>query len=414
MITSLLRAGAIVLLSAGLVACTSFQPRHPVPPAELRAANPAGYPQIRFWGDVLPDTDDAAATLQAAHRAGAYRGAGRAPHRLDFLAISGGGENGAFGAGVLAGWSLRGSRPRFEVVTGVSTGALIGALAFLGPSRDAQLTALYTQYGGQHIMRWRGLLPVLLGGESLADDAPLAGLIARTIDAAYLDEVATEHRRGRRFFVATTNLDAQRPVIWDMGAIAASGEPGRLTLFRSVLLASASVPGFFPPVRIAVAANGAHYDELHVDGSVSANAFIFPALFMKALSPRGQHVPRQLYVIHNGKLSPEYSPTKPSLLPTIARSLNTLTKAHGIGDLFRLYALAQAHGLAFRMAAIPADFEHTGNTGFDVQYMQALYRRGYAIGRSGAEWMAMPPALGFERYKPNQPSQRLARTVSTR
>ncbi len=392
--SSLLKAGAAVLLSVGLASCASFHARDPVPMAQVDVAEPVGYEHIRFWGDAIPDPSDAALTLQAAHRAAEYRRTGRQPRQLDFLAISGGGENGAFGAGLLAGWSARGTRPEFEVVTGVSTGALIGAMAFLGPSRDAELTALYTQYGGSHIMRRRGLLSALLGGTSLADDTPLANLIVQAIDEDYLDEVAAEHMRGRRFFVATTNLDAQRPVIWDMGAIASSGAPDRLDLFRSVLLASASIPGIFPPVEIEVTVDGVLYDEMHVDGSVTEDVFVFPALFMKASSTK-RHIPRRLYVIHNGKLGPEWSATKLSLLPIIERSISTLTKAHGTGDLFRLFALSEANRLEFRMVAVPDDFAATSTDDFDVHYMQALYSRGYAMGNSNLQWLRMPPALGF-------------------
>jgi len=388
------KIAAILCGALLLSACAGQSARNPVPEQIVDEARIAGYSHIRFWGDVLPERSDAAATLRAAHRAADYR-RGPAPRKLDFLAVSGGGEDGAYGAGLLNGWQARGTRPEFEIVTGVSTGALIGTFAFLGPSRDAQMRQFYTEYSSKQILRSRGIIGVVLGGISLADDAPLAKLIDRAVDEQMLDEIAEQHRRGRRFFVASTNLDAQRPVIWDMGAIAASNHPTRLSLFRSVLLASASIPGMFPPVRIQVTVDGRVYDELHVDGGVTENAFVFPALFMEASTTLGRHVPRTLYIISNGKLAPEWQKTDYRLLPIVARSIATLAKVHGLGDLFRLYALTRARGIGYRLTSIPEDFHVASKEAFDMHYMDQLYRIGYEAGARGNPWLTEPPSMGF-------------------
>lgn len=389
------RKSLLLGLTLLLAACAGAGGRDPVHEHLADRAVLPGFTGIRFWGDVLPEHIDADATLRAAYRAADSHGAVSGVRRLDFLAVSGGGEDGAYGAGVLNGWHARGTRPQFEIVTGVSTGAPIGALAFLGPSRDAQLRSAYTEVATDRIMRKRSVLAVLFGANSLADDRPLAQLIAQTVDERMLDEIASEHRRGRRFFVGTTNLDAQRPVIWDMGAIAASAHPERLHLFRSVLLASASIPGIFPPVRIKVVVDGHLHDELHVDGGVTENAFIFPALFMEASSRLGRHVPRSLYIINNGRLAPDWQETPNAFLPIVTRSITTLAKSHSLKDLFRLYVLAKAHGVEYRLTAIPEEFRAVSRSAFDRDYMNRLYRLGHQIGSGDGAWQSEPPSLGL-------------------
>ncbi len=195
--------------------------------------------------------------------------------KISFLAVSGGGSDGAFGAGLLVGWTARGDRPEFDIVTGISTGALTAPFAFLGPRYDPALKHVYTSYSTDQLVRKQ---PVrgLLGGEALGSNAPIAGVIAGYITEDFLQEVAHEYNRGRRLLIGTTNLDAQRPVIWDMGKIAISGDPGALELFRSILLASAAIPGVFPPVHVKVQAEGQPHEEMHVDGGTTNQVFLLP------------------------------------------------------------------------------------------------------------------------------------------
>jgi hypothetical protein len=190
----------------------------------------------------------------------------------NYLSISGGGSDGAFGAGLINGWTESGERPHFKVVTGVSTGALIAPYAFLGPDYDAKLRESYTTVDASHIFEILGILPMLFS-ESATSTKPLQDLIATGVDEKLLDAVAVEYKKGRRLYVASTNLDAEQPIIWDMGAIAASGRPDRLALFRKVMLASASIPSLFPPVMIDVRANGEQRQEMHVDGGVFFQSF---------------------------------------------------------------------------------------------------------------------------------------------
>jgi predicted acylesterase/phospholipase RssA len=290
------------VLAVALAACSAIA-RNPVPDSRklndvLGVSGP-----VRFWGDEPPKN-----TLALVREAYRQRlAAGLDPNApVNFLAVSGGGSDGAFGAGLLVGWSDCGTRPSFELVTGISTGALIAPFAFMGSAYDQQLKEVYTAYGTDDIAQQRNPLAIIAEA-SAADNAPLANLIAKYIDADFMAAVAREARKGRGLFIGTTFLDAQRPVIWDMGAIAVRGDEASLALFRKVLLASASIPGVFPPAMIPVEQDGKVYDEMHVDGGVANQVFIFPAQVNLAdLDKRVQRTAtRRIYVIRNARLHPD-------------------------------------------------------------------------------------------------------------
>lgn len=342
-----------------------------------------------MWGDAPPRNVALIRRQLNAER----RSAGVDAHSArNYLAISGGGSDGAFGAGLLVGWSDAGSRPKFDVVTGTSAGAMIAPFAFLGSAYDGDLKEIYTTYGQKDIARrW----PVFLIGPeaSLASDAPLAALIEHYVSPELLRAVATEHRRGRRLLIGTTYLDAQRPVIWDMGQIASAGDQKALALFRQVILASASIPGIFPPVLISVDRDGKTYDEMHVDGGVASQVFLFPTNFdPRSLDPQdGTSPPRQLFVIRNGRVSAEWEAVDSSILKIASRSISSLIKYQGRGDLDRIYFESRRHNVRFRFASIPPSFSVTEKEPFDLQYMKALFMAGYAHGRSGNQWQEKPP-----------------------
>jgi predicted acylesterase/phospholipase RssA len=367
--------------------------RDPVPEPYVAAANVPGYTHIRFWGDDAASLDPAAIqTVAAQAKAAAKADPGIDPLDRKFLSISGGGSNGAFGAGLITGWTEAGNRPKFDVVTGISTGALIAPMAFLGPPYDAQLREAYTEVTGDDLYRKKNILGII-GSESVADNIPLRRLVARFVTDRMIADVASEHAKGRRLLVGTTNIDAERPVVWDMGAIASSGEPGRKQLFQDILAASASIPGVFPPIRLNVQADGRKYDELHVDGGTSNQAFLFPTNF----SPRdvdkllGAKRKRTLYVIRNGKVTPEWSAVKPRLASIAGKSIASLIKTQGIGDLYRMYANAKRDGIAFNAIWIPASFELKEKEPFEQSYMRALFKLGYETGKNGIPWSHVPP-----------------------
>lgn len=351
---------------------------------------------IRFWGDQSPPNlseiiKEKYQQTKSSRPKMVRRGARPV---LNFLAISGGGSDGAFGAGLLTGWSEKGSRPDFEIVTGISTGALIAPFAFLGKRYDPVLKEIYTSYTTKDFLKKR---PVkgLMGGAALSDSRPFQSLIAKYVDAPLMAEIAKEHGRGRRLLIGTTNLDAQRPVIWDAGRIASSDHPQALELLRKIFLASASIPGAFPPVFINVNADGKSYQEMHVDGGTTTQVFLMPGQLMVKDIDRKYAIRarRNVYVIRNGRLSPETEPVRDRTLSIAARSISTLIKNQGIGDLYRLHAFSRKNKMRFKLSYIPGDFKNTSKEPFDRAYMIKLFELGKKLGRAGYKWKTTPPGI---------------------
>jgi predicted acylesterase/phospholipase RssA len=399
------RGIVLVGLAVSLAGC-GVLPRNPVP-AELTPVATIPYmPEVRAWaGGPSPVIErDLAQSFDQESRADFPRGADglvRYPH----LALSGGGANGAFGAGFLNGWTATGSRPVFKIVTGVSTGALIAPFAFLGPKYDDALREFYTTTATRDIFALGTFLVQLLQGEALADTGPLASLIARHVDEEFLAKIADTHGRGRRLYVGTVDLDSQQFVVWNMGLIAASGRPEALDLFRKVMLASASIPVAFPPVffEVEVEADGRRYDEMHVDGAVGLNVFVSGGLFrfshVHASGGRGAER-QEIFLIHNGKLRVGPSPTSRSLRGIATRSLEATLRASMVGDLFRVYALARREEATFHWVTIAEGVELQGAEVFDPVRMRELYEIGYRIARAGPEWEVHPPAFRTEPPPP--------------
>jgi hypothetical protein len=384
----LARAAAAVGVAIALAACSTLS-RNAVPEGVDLSDVLIGPGPVRIWGDMVPK-DMAALARQ---RDAQYRSVGVDPSGvMNYLAVSGGGSDGAFGAGLLVGWSEASTRPKFDVVTGVSTGALIAPLAFLGSAYDPQLKEVYTSYGVKEIA-WRRPLILIVAEASVADNAPMARLIERYVTTDFLDRVAAEHRKGRRLLIGTTHLDAQRPVIWNMGEIAARGDEKAAALFRRIMLASAAIPGVFPPVLISVEQDGKMFDEMHVDGGVASQVFIFPSQFdPRSIDRRlGRSPTRRLFVIRNGRLNPEWETVEPELMKIAGRSISSLIKYQGRGDLDRMYLQSRNYGVDFNLASIPWSFSDREKEPFDLQYMNALFDVGYEFGRRGYRWQKKPP-----------------------
>jgi predicted patatin/cPLA2 family phospholipase len=343
MLTSALRRpilGVLAVVVAVVTACNGAELRTPYTESELQTAVPMGIPAVRTWADE---------PLSLLRLQVAQLPAVNEEHGFSVLALSGGGEHGAFGAGLLNGWSESGQRPSFSIVTGISTGALMAPFAFLGPAYDQRLKALYTDMSFHGILSGSPLMGFF--GEGLYNTRPLQRIVARQVDQTMLADIAAAHRQGRRLFVVTTNLDAQRPVLWNMGAIAASERPGALELFRKVLLASASVPGLFDPVFIDAEANGHHFKEMHVDGGTSLQVLAIPLKLAAAGRLLAAHrAPGQLYIIINNILEPTFTVTKPKTLSITARAFNTLIKSDFYDTILGSYLFAEKQGLKFNLA----------------------------------------------------------------
>jgi hypothetical protein len=309
------------------------------------------------------------------------------------LAISGGGDNGAFGAGVLVGWSESRTRPSFKIVTGVSTGALIAPLVFVGPEYDSLLANMYTTIDQTDVFEKRPILAGLVS-DALADSTPLQNLISKHVDARLVTRIAEESRHGRALVIITTDLDAGVPVIWNVGGIAESGRPEAIGLIRKILLASASVPGLFPPVMFDVTVDGIAHQEMHVDGGASMQTFLYPAALQVRKIPKGGGSRlRVAYVIRNGRLTQGWDEVARSTPAIATRAVATLTTNSGVGDLYRIYALAKRDGVRLQLAYIDDDFDEPHPTEFDRQYMNKLFEYGRAKARVGHPWRGAPPGL---------------------
>jgi hypothetical protein len=313
----------------------------------------------------------------------------------NILALSGGGDNGAFGAGLLNGWTASGSRPEFLLVTGISTGALIAPFAFLGSKYDALLRDFYTRTQAKDIISRRNWWAVLTD-DSIADTAPLRILLRKHIDRAFLDEVAAERAKGRELWISTTNLDARQRVIWNMTTLATSQHPRAVELFQDVMIASAAIPGAFPPVMIDVDLDGTPHQEMHVDGGTMAQVFIYPPnIKLGELSKNEGGVrQRNLYVVMNTRMDPDWAQTERRVITIAGRAISSMIHTQGIGDLYRIYLTAQRDGVKFNLTHIPADFQHLHPEEFDTAFMVALYERGYQLAMGGQAWRQLPP--GFD------------------
>lgn len=356
------------LMAIALAGCVSTGAhRTPVPLALMQVASVGGSAPLRYWGD---DPD-----FVSSHR----RIKPGSDGRVDYLALSGGGINGAYGAGYLVGWTQGRKRPEFEVVTGISVGAIMAPLAFLGPQYDERLQRVFSSLT-EASNPATNFLSALLGAPSIMSNAPVLAAIRTVVDEPLLDEVAKAHREGRRLYIGTTDFDAQRPVIWDIGAIANSGLPNRLQLVHNILLASAAVPGVFPPVLIKVTAQGQQFEELHVDGGLTQQVLLLPGGFGRAANG----TTARLYVIFNGVIAPTPANVQMTSMSLLQRAVPTLLKYLGRANLVELANSARQSGASYRITAIPAEFPESRNVFGSPQWLEALYGYGYQSGLAGA------------------------------
>jgi len=342
--------------------------RTPHDQADQALAQIPGIPDARVWGDVDADF---ARVLPA--------------ERGSWLSLSGGGADGAYGAGVIAGWSQGGNRPDFTLVSGVSIGSLIAPYAFLGPKFDDELRQNFLEITAADVFEDHPT------SQSLMDTWPLKRLIEKRVGPQMLAAIAAEHQRGRRLLVATTNLDAGRRVIWNMGAIAARGDDKSLKLFRDILLASSSIPGFFPPVEIEVEANGKTFTEMHLDGTVTAPFFVAPETLFNATSAK---LPtNDIYVVINSKLTSEFDVPERKIVSVLGRTIGVALVTALRAELMVVTTGTQRLGITLNVASIPVTFQQPNVTLFDAKYMQALFNLGMERGKVGTAFERRAAAL---------------------
>jgi len=396
---SLGRRGSLVMTAALLLAqgCTSIPERHAAVPAELTTkAEIPGMPGVRYvaGSDMSELARIGIEGLRVELAAFAKQGGKGSLPPAVYVAISGGGDNGAYTAGLLNGWTAAGTRPEFKLVTGISTGALIAPFAFLGPRYDATLKQVYTTISPKDVLVSRSLLAGVMS-DAMADNGPLLELTRKSVNAEMLKEVAAEYAKGRFLLVGTADLDARRGIIWDMGRIASYGTPQALDLFVRVMIASASIPAGFPPMMIDVEADGKRYQEMHVDGGTMAQVFIYPTSIHvgEAAAAIGVTRERKAYIIRNARLDPDWAHVERNTMTIAGRSIASLIHNQGIGDLYRIYATTQRDGVDFNLTFIPASFNPPHKEEFDNEYMNKLYAVGYEQGVKGVSWLKAPPGL---------------------
>ncbi|MFQ6023922.1 MAG: patatin-like phospholipase family protein [Acidiferrobacterales bacterium] len=370
----------------GLIGCGTI-PRNPVPIEQIPKAEIPNLPGVRsfigkrspsFYKDFVQSIRDEPPDPPNPD--------GLRPYSA--LVLAGGGPQGAFGAGFLYGWTRAGTRPAFKVVTGISTGALIASFAFVGSDYDEVLKTIFTSTSKKSIVRTR------LRRDAVGDSRPLAALIAQYFDDDLIEAIAAEHARGRRLYVGTAHMDAQRLMIWNMGAIARSGHPDAVEIFRKVILASASIPVMMPPVMFEVEVDGKRYDEMHMDGGAVNQLFFLGATVDLLRVDQAVGRPTggdRVYVIQNGQSDPIPQQVPRNLRGILKRTLATLVKAHRVGDLNRIYTVARLHDIDFSYVQIPSTYVSESSGLFDTSEIKRLFDLGMKLGASEDPWRGKPP-----------------------
>ncbi|WP_371929901.1 patatin-like phospholipase family protein [Bradyrhizobium sp. CCGUVB1N3] len=369
----LLRQAAL-LCGLALAGCTTL-PRTPYTAADASSSRVLDIDGLRRYtdepvGKFRAGKDDTAATTT-------------------YLALSGGGADGAYGVGVLNGWSAAGTRPVFSVVSGVSTGGLIAPFAYLGPQYDDTLRELYTSGIAESLLSDPSIMRVLFGS-GLFGNTRLRELVARYVGPEILAQVAREHAKGRKLLVVTTDLDTQRTAVWDMGKIAALGTPEALKLFRDVMAASASIPLVFPPILIEAEGQGRRFQEMHVDGGVTAPVLTLPEdLLFHGRLPGNSRV--NIYILVNKKIERTFELVPNGTIEVASRSLSSITQSQTRSVIFSTYDFARRNHLGFHLSYIERDYPPPPSQGFDTAYMRALYQYGYEKAAGGHAWSATLP-----------------------
>jgi Patatin-like phospholipase len=369
---------AVILMSGRLSGCITL-PRASFTADQQAAASPAGFSHIRYNEDDPALADMLRATLKPDDQGD-----------VNTLAISGGGANGAYGAGLLYGWGKAGTRPQFQLITGISAGAMAAPLAFAGSKWDEQLRQTYLTGRTRNLLQSRGLLSLLTPG--LYSKAPLEDLVRAWVTDDLLRAIAAEHAKGRRLLVATTDLDTGQLVVWDMGAIATHPGPDARNLFVQVLVASASVPGVFAPTMIKVQSAGRDFEEMHVDGQADAAFFAIPQAMLLARRPADERRPHHVFVIVNGQLNTAFAVTPVATMPILGRTVEAATKASIRSALITTLEFCRHNGCDLSVSTVPGTLKDDA-LDFTDAHVQVLFSAGESAAESGHAWTTAAPAI---------------------
>jgi len=369
--------------------------RYAVPENLVGKAVVVGMPDIRYYVD-KPDSF----FMVRKSLTESFKDEGKSEYMVDgiktypILIIGGGVSNSAYGIGLLKGWLESGSRPVFKIVTGYSSGSLLAVAAFSGTDYEDRLADLFTSISTKDVVRQKNIFSILFGN-SVNTSALFAKKINDIMDEHLMVKIANEHRKGRRLYVGTSDLDAQEFVIWDMGALASQGSLDSLNMFRKIILASCSFPVMLPPVYFQVEAGGKRYDEMHADGGVIGGIFYIYQLMEGAESGFNGFKTR-LYVLNLCYMSPHSKQIEDNLVAITSRLIETNGSSKMFGDTYSIYALAKEKVWDYNLAYIPEDFKPNQKEMFDKQEMRRLFKRGYEDAVVGYKWHKAPPGLVSE------------------
>jgi hypothetical protein len=382
------RSGSLALIL--LLAACAAPARRAAPPLAGRDATPVGFSRdVMYVDDANQDSAGGTARLLwKAHQAAMGQ-------PLNVLVLSGGGGGVAFGAGALVGWSRAGTRPDFQIVTGVSAGALLAPLAFLGPKWDTTVAEAFSGSRTRDLLQPRWI--DALFGSSLYRGEPLVEFVNRYVSDELLRAVAAESARGRLLLVATTDLDHERSVIWDMGRIASEGGDRARRLFRDVLVASASAPGVFPPVLIRVQEAGAEFDEMHVDGGTTVPLFIAPTMLARTPEEIGGLQGAKVYLIVNGQLGGPAVTTPVHTVSIVRRGVNAALESSSRTAVEIALSASNQAGMALRVSQIPDDYPYAGWLDTRPAKVAALFNFGVGCGIQGRLWSSAVHALAHNK-----------------
>lgn len=365
-----------------------------LPKELLLKADILGYDGVRFYSD---NEESIAALLQdrimAIKRSSKNTNALVDDHIETYLSISGGGANGAYAAGILNGWLETGKKPKFDIVTGISSGALIAPFAYLGVNYKKNMRDAFTTYSTKDLSDDNIILAILGLRKAISSNEKLKEVINKNITPELVSEIAIEYQKGRMLLIGTTNIQAQEPVIWDIGAIAISNKPDSTQLIQSIILASVSIPEKYPPVPFFSEFNGQKYEEHHVDGGLTREVFLFPSsLQLNKANVLFKKRPKRIaYIIRSGNIVADYENKDYSMVDLLRRSISSLIKTQAIGDLYRISYFCKKNDIEFKLEYIPKEFLRTNNEFFDKDYMSELYNLGYQHGLKGGLWKNTPP-----------------------
>ncbi len=404
---SLCLQASIVMMSTLIVTGCTTSRTNPPPQGEVYQT-PWGAVDIAAWDASRDDIFSDETVESWGEYVSEYRKQNpgkKIPYRM--LALSGGGSRGAFGAGILSGWTQAGTRPEFDVVTGVSTGALMATPAYLGSEYDSALT-LFTSIRNEDIYRPNGKLAILTR-QGLFDTTPLKELLVSHIDDSMIDAVAREYRKGRTLFIGTTNLDAKVFTIWDMGKIAGSNHPEKYQLYRDIIMASAAFPIAFPPVYLPVVTDqGETYYQMHADGGIRETVFLYDFLgeFKEKMAIFGlewdRDIDPQIFLLNNGKIleDEKYRVVEPNTLAVAMRSMYTLLRTSAASSIFVVWASGLANGATVNLAFIPEDYDLSmGALDFDQEKMNQLFQFGRQQSIQHIAWIKREPPKDLLEFR---------------